>query len=480
MSKRKSKNNEPRTNSNINTVKTEKPAENAVNADESTAKPEINSSEQPADEAKNADIKSADVKADMPENNSSEENLNKPDDAVAEAEKEKPDTNKTTVQKADEAENGTAKPSANGKAERRKNRRKTDISETGDQTVEITDNALDESTAKPEINDSEKPDDEAKNADVKADMPESSNSEEDLNKPVEAVAEAEKDKPDASENADEKTDKEKNEITKPAAKGKAKKEKNRKKIDISETGDQMMEIIDDALDESTEDLGLTDETSLALSNASVGGILTVIFGLVVLCFAIFGAITAIVDIKNYSDAKKANLEKIEFFENLILPLCASDAPTFDGASSLNGDVAIAAACWDIILSPASNYTAENGYYTISCHDIDIRINKLFGKGVTYTHTTIGDQEISFEYDEESGMYTIPAYPRILAYFPTVDSLEPIENGYKLTVSYHYPVTNWITAKNPTDKIMIYTVTGSGLAYNISAIEVGEIFNTQNL
>lgn len=264
----------------------------------------------------------------------------------------------------------------------------------------------------------------------------------------------------------------------PESDDKLKKERNLKIIDISETSDQVMEIIDDALDENPEDLGLSEESSVPLSNTSIGGILTVIFGIVVMGFAIFGIISAARDIQSYVHAKKANLERIEFFEGLILPLCASDAPTFSSTSSLNGDVAITAACWDIILSPSSTYTAENGSYTISYLDVDIRINKLFGKGVNYTHTTVGDQEISFEYDEETGMYTIPAYPRILAYYPTVDSLEPIENGYKLTVSYHAPVANWISSKNPTDKVMIYTVTGSGIAYNISAIEVGEVFNAQ--
>lgn len=264
----------------------------------------------------------------------------------------------------------------------------------------------------------------------------------------------------------------------PESADKPKKERNLKIIDISETSDQVFEIIDDALDENPDDLGFSEESSVPLSNISISSILTVIFGIVVMGFAVFGMISAAKDIQSYVHAKKANLERIEFFESLILPLCASDAPTFGSISSLNSDVAITAACWDIILFPSSTYTAENGSYTISYLDVDIRINKLFGKGVNYTHTTVGDQEISFEYDEETGMYTIPAYPRILAYYPTVDSLEPIENGYKLTVSYHSPVTNWIESKNPVDKVMIYTVTGSGIAYNISAIEVGEIFNAQ--
>ena len=126
------------------------------------------------------------------------------------------------------------------------------------------------------------------------------------------------------------------------------------------------------------------------------------------------------------------------------------------------------------------YVPENGSYKISYLDIDARINKLFGKGLTYTHTTVGDEELMFVYDEETGMYSIPTTPRTLAYFACVDELVPDGNGYILTVSYKTPLTNWISTNTSADKIMTYRVVGNGLTYNISSLEIKEISNTNGL
>lgn len=259
-------------------------------------------------------------------------------------------------------------------------------------------------------------------------------------------------------------------------------EKKPKKHNISEIDDQVKEIIDDTLDENVENLGISDESVAQGSGVSISlsQVLTTLFGLIVIGFAVFGIISAGMRIHDYSEHKKSNIEQIKYFEKLILPLSACDAPTFESVSALNSDVIISAACWDIILSPSPSYTAENGYYRISYLDVDTRINKLFGKGLTYTHATVGDEELIFEYDESSGMYSIPATPRAIAYFATVDSMEPSTDGYVLTVSYRLPVTSWISGNASAEKIMIFNVAGSGTSYSISSLEIKEIVNTQGL
>ncbi len=259
-----------------------------------------------------------------------------------------------------------------------------------------------------------------------------------------------------------------------------KKEKAPKKHDKPEHDDQLKEMIDDALDENVENLGILDDSSSQSSGISLNQILTTLFGLFVIGFAIFGIISAGIKINDYMEYKKSNIERIQYFERLVLPLSACDAPTFENVSALNNDVIISAACWDIILSPSASYVPENGNYKISYLDVDIRINKLFGKGLTYTHTTVGDEELMFVYDEETGMYSIPTTPRTLAYFASVDELVPTENGYILTVSYKTPITNWISTSALPDKIMTFTVVGNGLTYNISSLEIKEISNTQEL
>ena len=249
--------------------------------------------------------------------------------------------------------------------------------------------------------------------------------------------------------------------------------KNLKISSISKIDDQVKDVIDEALDEDAESLGLTEEQAPS-STVSLSQVMSALFGVFLIGFAIFGVISAIGNFREYSINKQSRVTEMEYLERLILPLTACDIPTFEDAEDLNSDVTIAAACWDIILSPSSAYNVENGNYIISYLEIESRINKLFGSGLSYTHATVGDQELLFKYDEETGMYTIPAAPRAIAYYPTIDSFEVIENGYTLTVSYHVPVSEWISITPSPDKTMIYTVKGNGLSYTISSVEVGHI------
>lgn len=261
-----------------------------------------------------------------------------------------------------------------------------------------------------------------------------------------------------------------------------KKKSNRKqrRFDIGELDDQVKEIIDDALDESPDDLGISDETVTQDSNVSFSQALTIVFGVIILSFAIVGMIFTGHQIKTYIDAKKDNSKLIASFERLVISLAASDTPTFDDVSSLNRDVLLTAACWDIILSPSATYTVENGYYKISYLELDQRITMLFGKGLQYEHGTVGDEELTFSYDQSTGMYKIPCAPRSIAYYPKVDSIETTADGYKLSISYRTPVTNWISNNTSAEKIMVCNVKKSDVGYTIASFEVGEIINEQGL
>lgn len=262
--------------------------------------------------------------------------------------------------------------------------------------------------------------------------------------------------------------------------GKNKKDKKQKRINIAELDDHVKELIDEALDESADELGLTDDQPAQSANFNIGQILNAVFGAIILIFAVIGIVSVGLRIHDYRAAKRSNIEKIQYFERLILPLCASDAPTFESTESLNSDVIISAACWDVILSPSTSYPVENGSYTISYLDLEARINKLFGKGTAYIHSSVGDEELMFEYDEEKGMYRIPALPRTMSYIPSIDHIEATDNGYLLTVSYKIPVTSWIFGSTTVEKIMTYSVSGNGLNYTIASLKVEEIVNGYGL
>lgn len=240
---------------------------------------------------------------------------------------------------------------------------------------------------------------------------------------------------------------------------------------------ELEENILEALDEDASDLTEPEEPEpepIQVHNISLAQAAQTAFGLFILVFSIIGVIATCYKISDFIKSRSDNSDQIAYFEDFIMPLVATDTPIFDGAASLNEDVIITTACWDIILNPSVYYEYSGGIYSVSYIDIDRRITKLFGPGLNYTHKTVGDIEIEFEYDEESGMYSIPAYPRSPAYYPEITDIAEVENVLELTVSYKLPITNWIESVDNVEKTMIYTVVPSETDYNVTAIRIGEI------
>lgn len=238
--------------------------------------------------------------------------------------------------------------------------------------------------------------------------------------------------------------------------------------------DEIEENLKGALDEDALDLAEPEEPepmpiqgrSITLAQAAQTA-----FGLFLLIFAVIGVIATGVKIKQVVDEHKDNSAQIAYFEDFIMPLVASDSPIFEGAQSLNEDVILTAACWDIIFNPSAFYEYSGGNYSVSYLDIDRRITKLFGPGLTYSHKTVGDTELTFEYDEESGMYSIPAYPRSQPYYPEITDIAPVDGGYELTVNYRLPITNWIESVNTVEKTLVYTVVPTETDYNVVAMRI---------
>lgn len=240
---------------------------------------------------------------------------------------------------------------------------------------------------------------------------------------------------------------------------------------------EIEEDLKEALDEDAADLTEPDEYSVPATvsrNVSFSHAAQTVFGLFVLVFTIIGIIATGFKIAEVIENSKDTSEREEYFEDFLMPLVASDAPIFDGASSLNEDVVIAAACWDIIFNPSVYYEYSGGNYKVSYIDIDRRINKLFGPGLSYTHKTVGDVEISFDFDENTGMYTIPAFPRSPAYYPEVTSFVENNGVIEVTVDYKLPITYWIDSIDSVEKSMIYTLVPTDSDYNVVAIRIGEI------
>lgn len=241
-----------------------------------------------------------------------------------------------------------------------------------------------------------------------------------------------------------------------------------------ELEENILEALDEDASELTETEDETQSEPIRVQSISLAQVAQAFFGLFLLVFSIIGVVATGFKIADFVKAQNDNSEQIKHFEDFLMPLVASDAPMFDGAASLNEDVIITAACWDIIFNPSVYYEYSNGAYSVSYQDIDSRVAKLFGAGLTYTHKSVGDIEMYFEYDEETGMYSIPAYPRSPAYYPEITAITEVEGGYELSVCYKLPITNWIESVDKVEKIMIYTVVPTETDYNVTAIRIGEI------
>lgn len=361
-------------------------------------------------------------------------------------------------------------------------------------------------------------DQERLNAEVSAEVEEISSTESEAAEKAEPTAEAEKITEPAEETSaeapaettaeeessgEEKAEEEKKEPTKKerreeksAEKQKAKAEKKEefaeRKISESENKKlherfkfdwELEENLIEALDEDAAELAEPEENEpepIEVHTISFAQAAQTVFGLFVLVFSIVGVIATGFKIADVVKQRKDNSAQIAYFEDFIMPLVASDAPIFDGAQSLNEDVVITAACWDIIFNPSVHYEFSGGAYSVSYLDVDRRITKLFGPGLSYTHKTVGDVDLTFEYDEDTGMYTIPAYPRSPAYFADIAGMSETESGsIELTVCYRLPITNWIESVDAVEKTMIYTLVPTDSEYNVTAIRIGEVMSEAN-
>lgn len=261
-----------------------------------------------------------------------------------------------------------------------------------------------------------------------------------------------------------------------------KEEKRESKIAaIKEIGDEVKEAIDDALDENADELASSEPEAVTnAANISLKSVASAVFGFAVLVFAVIGIIATANRAVDYVRAQSDDTRLVKSFESLVLPLTAFDSAVFEDRTVLSEDVIITAACWDAILNPSVTFSEDGGNYIISYLDIDARVAKLFGTGLEYTHKTVGDVELLFEYDEETRMYTLPAYPKTVAYLPVLESYEKTETGYELRVKYVYPITTVTTGKVPTEKIMIYTVEQKDLGYVITSLKIGTVVTDETL
>lgn len=253
--------------------------------------------------------------------------------------------------------------------------------------------------------------------------------------------------------------------------------KKKKSPRSSENGD-FINILDSAFGEKASEKRDNSEVAeggqAAAPSRRKGNAFHFVLGLFVIALSVIGLASSVSFISGKVRNIIDNTEQKTEFVRFIYPVVICDPPPFDQPSRLKNETLVSAAAWDIILyEDKSKYTADFDYIIVPELDIEQHAAKLFGSGLSITHTTISNADISFYYDEEISSYRIPANPKFFTYSPYIEEISKVGESYTLTVGYISPAPAWLTLTSDEtpqpDKYVEYVVQKRGSTYTLSSV-----------
>ena len=171
--------------------------------------------------------------------------------------------------------------------------------------------------------------------------------------------------------------------------------------------------------------------------APIGGlfILLAVIGLVTVLFLCVKLTIKTID----------NTAHKEAFEEQILPVLIFDPVPFENPTDLDNLVLLRSALWSVLLGDkrgSFQYDATNSI-RVPASDVDVAAAKLFGPDVKLEHTSFGNYELSYTYDEDANMYVVPVAGLSGVYTPRVEKItKKSSDVLELTVGYIPPDTVW--------------------------------------
>ncbi len=199
-----------------------------------------------------------------------------------------------------------------------------------------------------------------------------------------------------------------------------------------------------------------------------------VLGLIVIVLSAIGLASSVTFVKHRIENIVDNTDQKNEFAKFIYPVVICDPPPFDQTAKLKNETLISAAVWDIILfEDKSKYDMDFDYIIVPQVDVEQHAAKLFGSGLSLTHTTIASVDVSFYYDGEISSYRIPENPKYFTYSPYIEEISKIGESYTLTVGYVSPTPAWLTltsdeAPEP-EKYAEYVVQKRGESFTLVAI-----------
>ena len=161
---------------------------------------------------------------------------------------------------------------------------------------------------------------------------------------------------------------------------------------------------------------------------------TIIIGIIVLLFAIFGVVCAVIfSINKISSMSSQSKQKAEY-EKFLAPVVMNDPDEFDDVSKADMSQLLEISIWAIIKkdTKSSEFDYSDEGMLIPQNIIENSFKTLFGDEVKPEHRDAGE---FFGYDDTKKSYVVPITGIMPTYVPKVYDISKKSNITYLTVGY---------------------------------------------
>ncbi len=202
-------------------------------------------------------------------------------------------------------------------------------------------------------------------------------------------------------------------------------------------------------------------------------------GAVFIVLAVIGLITVVGTCITFTAKLLDNTAKKEEIADFLRPVVLFDPVPFSSVSEVDPMVIQRAAIWGAMFDKDTQSLEydEMRRVKVAASDVDVWAARLFGEGTTVAHGTFSDYFLTYEYDESSQTYYVPATSITDYYSPIVESITSKNGMYEVRVGYVAPgpLFGSDNREDATpDKYMIYTLERDRQGYHIVSLA----FDTQ--
>ena len=166
------------------------------------------------------------------------------------------------------------------------------------------------------------------------------------------------------------------------------------------------------------------------------------------------------------------------YDSMLLPVVMFDPPPFEDPPTLRAVDLLMYSVWAAVLGDNRDIYEydDNASMVIPASDVDMAAYKLFGPGVTLSHSSFGDYDISYVYDESTKSYHVPVRAITGFYTPRVEDIFKKDDVIQLKVGYVPPATALnvdLSGKGQSDqkpdKYMVYELRKNKKDYYLQAV-----------